>query len=157
MSGLDLSSPITGGAQTGFTNPTWTTTVDQAPSPNGKQDAVTASGGTIPAGVVLHSASCPATITRFKPQQIKLLGPANPVTGVIKNIPNNVHKVITRKGVKPAANQPAIAMPITTTIPVPAGVDTYDPDNLRAAISIHIGALNQLSAAIGNACVSNII
>lgn len=156
MSGLDLSSPLTGGAQTGFTSPTYTHVVDTAPSANGKQNAVTALGGT-QTGVTVHSASSPFTLSRFRPQQLKSLGVANPVTGVIKNIPNNVYKIITRKGVTPAANQSAIAMPITTTIPVPAGADTYDAPNVRAGIGAHIGMLWQLSAAIGDTCVSGII
>lgn len=156
MPGLDLSSPLTGGAQTGFTSPTYTLVTDSAPSANGKQSAVSALGGT-QAGVTAHSASVPFTLTRFKPQQVKTLGVANPVTGVIKNIPNNVYKCITRKGVLPAANQSAIPMAITTTIPVPAGADTYDASNVRAAISAHIGMLNQLSAALGDSCVSGII
>lgn len=156
MSGLDLTSPLTGGAQTGFTSPTYTLVGDIAPSANGKQSAVSALGGT-QAGVTIHSASSPFTLTRFRPQQLKSLGVANPVTGVIKNIPNNVYKLITRKGVTPAAGQSAIPMPITTTIPVPAGADTYDAPNVRAAISAHIGMLNQLSPAIGDASVSGII
>lgn len=156
MSGLDLSSPVTGAAQTGFTSPTYTLVTDTAPSNNGKQSAVSALGGT-QAGVTAHSASVPFTVTRFRPQQIKTLPGANPITGIIKNIPNNVYKIITRKGVTPASGVPAIPMAITTSIPVPAGADTYDASNIRAAISLHIGALNQLSAALGDSCVSGII
>jgi hypothetical protein len=157
MAGLDLTSPVTGGAQTGFTSPTYPLVTDTAPSNNGKQSAVSGTLGGTQVGVTTHSASSPFTITRFRPQQLKTLPAANPVTGVIKNIPNNVYKVITRKGVIPASGIPAIPMAITTSIPVPAGADTFDAANVRAAISAHVGALNQLSAALGDACVSGII
>lgn len=156
MSGLDLTSPITGAAQTGLTSPTYTHVVDTAPSPNGKQNAITALGGT-QTGVTVHSASSPFTIARFRPAQLKTLPAANPVTGVIKNIPNNTYKVNTRKGVSVAAGVPVIPMTFTTTLPIPAGADTYDAVNIRAALSAHIGALQQLSAALGDSSVSGII
>lgn len=156
MPGLDLTSPVTGSAQTGFTSPTYNLGTDTAPSNNGKQSYVSALGGT-QVGVAVHSASVPFTITRFRPQQIKVLPSPNPVTGVIKNIPNNVYKVITRKGVVPYVGAAAIPMPITTSIPVPAGADTNDAASIRAAISLHIGALTQLSAALGDTCVSGVI
>jgi len=148
MSGLDLSSPVTGAAQTGLTSPTYTLTVDSPPAFNGKQDYVSALGGT-QTGARIHTVSSPFTISRFRPAVLKTLPAANPVTGVIRNIPNNVYKIITRVGLIPAANQPAIAVPITTTIPVPAGAETYDSVQLLAALSLHFGALAQISAATG--------
>jgi len=56
------TTPVTGGAQTGFTAPTYTLSVDTAPDINGKQHAVTALGGT-QAGVTSHSVSNPFTVT----------------------------------------------------------------------------------------------
>lgn len=156
MAGLDLTSPVTGSAQTGSTAPTFTLIVDQAPSLNAKQSYVSALGGTQP-GARIHSASSPLTIARFRPQVMKLLPMANPLTGVIKNIPNNVYKVITRVGLIPAVNQPAIPVPITTSIPVPAGADVYDLGQLKAALSLHIGALTQLSAALGDTAGTGVI
>lgn len=156
MSGLDLSSPLTGSAQTGFTSPTYTHVVDTAPSLNGKQNAVTVAGGT-QVGVRVHSSSSPFTIARFRPATIKSLPAANPITGVIKNIPNNVYKVVTRVGLIPALNVPAIPTAMTTTIPVPAGADTYDLPQVKAMLSAHIGALTQLSAALGDSCGTGII
>jgi hypothetical protein len=153
---LDVTSPVTGSAQTGFSSPTYTLVTDTAPSPNGKQSAVTALGGT-QAGVIVHSVSSPFTTARFRPAQLKVLPSANPVTGVIKNIPTNVYKVNTRKGVVPGLNIPSVPMTISTNLPIPAGADTYDAANIRAAISLHIGVLTQLSAALGDTCVSGII
>jgi hypothetical protein len=42
---VTVSSPVTGGAQTGFTTPSITLTTDVAPSINGKQYAATAVSG----------------------------------------------------------------------------------------------------------------
>lgn len=153
---MSLTSPVTGSAQTGFTSPTYTLTTDIAPSQNGRQYAVTGLGGT-QTGVDAHSASKPFTISVFKPQQIKTLPAANPLTGIIKSIPVNTYKVITRKGAAPAVNQVPQVCRITSTIDVPAGTDTYEPEELRAMLSAHIGALTQMSAELGNTLVTGIM
>lgn len=150
------SSPVTGAAQTGFTSPTYTLTADIAPAPNGKQFAVTACGGT-QTGVDSHTVSKPFTITFFKPLQPKTLPSANPVTGVIKSIPTNQYKLLTRKAAAPAANQNNIPFRIYTVIEVPAGVDTYEPEELRAGLSLHIGTLSANSAGIGDTCITGIM
>lgn len=151
-----LTSPITGAAQTGFTSPTYTLTADIAPDNNGKQNAVTAVGGT-QTGVTVHSVAAPFTITFVRPRVFRNLGKPNPTTGLIKDVPRNSYKLITRKGVTPLAGQPFANMQITTIIDVPAGSDTADPANLRAALSAHIGALSQQSAGAGDTVVSGII
>lgn len=153
---FSLSTPVTGSAQTGFTSPTYTVTSDVAPSPNGKQWAVTAVGGT-QTGVDVHSVSKPFTCSFFRPAQPKPLPAPSPVTGVVKNIPVNTYKFITRKGALPLANQAAVVMRITTTIDVAAGVDTYEPEEVRAMLSAHIGCLYQQSAGIGDTVVSGLI
>jgi hypothetical protein len=153
---ITVTSPITGAAQTGFTAPTYTLTADTPPSPNGKQNAVTALGGT-QAGVTTHSVAAPFTVSAFRPANFRQLGKANPVTGIISNVPRNSYKVITRKGVLPLAGQPYQTMLVTTVIEVPAGSDLADPSNVRAALSAHIGALSQQSAGVGDTSVSGII
>lgn len=150
------SSPVTGAAITGFTAPTYTLTTDIAPSPNGKQYAVTAIGGT-QSGVDLHSVSKPFTLTMFKPQQLKTLPQANPVTGVIKNIPINTYKFVGRKGASPAANQSAIVARVTVAIDVPAGTDTYEPEDIKALISATFGTLWAQSAGIGDLVTTGIL
>lgn len=132
------SSPVTGAAVTGLTTPTYTLTTDVAPNINGKQYAVTALGGT-QTGVDVGTVSKPFTITFFRPGQLKTLPAANPVTGIVKNIPVNTYKLITRKGVLPAASQMPMVARITTIIDVPAGSDTYEPEDLNAMISSHFG------------------
>lgn len=147
---------ITGGAQTGFTAPIYNLTADIAPSQNGKQWAISSLGGT-QTGVDVNTVSKPFTVSFFRPAVLKALPAANPVTGVIKQIPVNTYKVITRKGVLPAANQTSQMVRITTTIEVPAGADTYEAEDVRAALSAHFGALNQQSAGIGDTVISGIM
>lgn len=153
---ISLTSPITGGAQTGLTSPTYTIVDDTAPDSNGKQKAVTALGGT-QTGVTVHSVAAPFTITAIRPKVLKGLSPVNPVTGQLKAVPRNSYKLITRKGVLPLAGQAYATMNITTVIDVPAGADLADPANIRAALSAHIGALSQQSAGIGDTSVSGVI
>lgn len=148
-----LTSPVTGGAQTGLTSPTYTLVADQPPVAHSKQYTVSALGGT-QTGVEVHSLSQPFTITMFRPAVPKTIGVPNPVTGVIGNIPRNVSKIVTRKGVYPAVNQSSNPFVITTSIDAPAGSDTYDPESLRAALSLHIGALTQQPAGIGDSVIT---
>jgi len=143
------TSPITGSAQTGLTSPTYTFVADTAPNSFGKQHAVTTLGGT-QTGVTVHSASAPFTGTIFRPAQFKTLPFGLDTSSIIRNVPKNVWKVLTRKAVTPAVNQPVQIFPITTTLGAPAGSETYDIANLRAAISHHIGLLTQVSAALGD-------
>lgn len=151
------TSPLPGAAQTGFTSPTYTLSVDVAPDVNMIQHAVTALGGTQPATVDVNSVARPFTITIVRPKTFRLLGQPNPVTGVVSNVQMNRWKFITRKGVTPLSGQSSKTALITTTIEVPAGSDSADADNLRAALSAHIGALNNQSANLGNSLESGVI
>jgi len=153
---VTITSPITGLAQTGFTSPTYTHVTDTAPDSNGRQVAVTAVGGT-QTGVITHSVAAPFTITVVRPKVYKVLGKANPVTGLISNVPKNVYKLITRKGVLPLSGQPYSTMLVTTIIEVPAGSDLADAANVRAAISAHLGSLSQQSAGFGDTAVTGIL
>jgi len=153
---VTLTSPITGLAQTGLTSPTYTHVADTAPDSNGRQVAVTALGGT-QTGVITHSVAAPFTLTVVRPKVFKSLGKANPVTGLISNVPKNVYKFITRKGVLPLAGQPYSTMLITTIIEVPAGADLADASNVRAALSAHFGSLSQQSAGFGDTSVTGIM
>lgn len=153
---ISVTSPITGTAQTGFTSPTYSLTGDTPPTPNSKQQAVTALGGT-QAGVTTHSIASPFTISSFRPAVYKHLPAVNPVTGALRAVPKNATKVITRKGVIPLAGQAPQVMLITTSIETPAGADLADPANVRAALSAHIGALVQQSSGIGDTAVTGLI
>jgi hypothetical protein len=150
------TSPITGATVAGLTSPTYTIVIDVAPSINGKQYAVSALGGT-QTNVDVNTVSKPFSISFFRPAVLKVLPQANPVTGVIKSVPMNTYKLITRKGVQPALNQNAMTARITTIIEVPAGSDTYEPEDLRAMISSHFGVGSQQASGIADTVVSGVI
>jgi hypothetical protein len=150
------TSPITGATQTGLTSPTYTIVTDTSPEATGKQVYVSALGGT-QTGVLAHSVAAPFTLSMFRPKVLKNLTPVNPVTGVLRNVPMNTYKVITRKGVLPLAGQSYKNALIKTELDIPAGSDLADPLSLRAAISAHIGLLSQISSAIGDTTVTGTV
>lgn len=153
---ISVTSPVTGGAQTGLTSPTYTLTADTAPDTNGKQWAVTALGGT-QTGVDVHSAAKPFTVTYVKPKVYKSLGQPNPVTGVISSVPNNTHQWLFRKGVLPAAGQvPRVAM-CRISLELPAGSEANEPEDVRALLSLVVGTLTQQSAGWGDTGISGIM
>lgn len=153
---VTLESPITGTAQTGLTTPTYTVATDTPPNAFSKQVAVTALGGT-QTGVTLHSSSAPFTVAVVRPAQFKTLGVPNPSNNIIYNVGKNRWKIITRKGVTPLSGQAVQTMLVTTIVELPAGADLADAPNVRAALSFHIGTLNQNSAEIGDALVTGIL
>lgn len=150
------TTPITGSAQTGLTSPTYTIVQDSSPDFNGKQVYVSALGGT-QTGVVAHSVAAPFTCSMFRPKVLKTLAPVNPVTGVLRSVPMNTYKVLTRKGVLPLAGQSYKTAMFSTTLDIPAGSDTSDAINLRAGLSAHIGLLMQLSNELGNSVTTGTI
>jgi hypothetical protein len=154
---LTLTSPITGGAQTGFTTPGYVIAVDTAPSNTGKQYAVSSITGT-QAGVDTSSTpSNPFTVTLSRPAVMKTIGAINPNTGQLNSVPRNTYKIIVRKGCLPLANQPKSVLNATLTVDVPAGADAADAANIRAAMSLLIGSLNSISAGIGDTLVTGVI
>lgn len=153
---ISIPGSITGSAQTGFTTPGYTTTVDTPPNVNSKQVAITAITGT-QAGVDSHSVSRPFTCTVTRPAQFGVLGKPNPTTGLIAQVPRNTYKALTRKGVLPLAGQPSVAALIRSEIEIPAGSDVADTANLRAMISAHIGLLTAISAGLGDTVVNGVL
>lgn len=152
---ISIPGSLTGAAQTGFTTPGYTTTVDTA-EVGSKQVAVTAITGT-QAGVDAHSVSRPFTLTVTKPRQMAALGKPNPTTGLIASVPRNKYKVLTRKGVLPLAGQPDQVMIIRTEIEVPAGADVNDAPNVKAALSAHFGLVWAQSAGIGDTSLNGVL
>jgi hypothetical protein len=153
---IALSSPVTGGAQTGFTAPTYTVVADTPPNAYSKQYAVTALGGT-QALVDVHGASKPFTITFARPQVIRSAPVVNPVTGVMPNTPRNVYSAIVRKGANPGVGQnPQIAV-LRADLSVPAGTDLVEPEDIRAALSLLIGSMNQQSAGLGDTLINALL
>jgi hypothetical protein len=152
-----LTTPVTGGAQTGFTSPTYTIAADTAPTSAGKQYAVTAIGGTQAGVDATSSPSRPFTMTLSRPQSLKTLGVVDPVTGVLRSVPRNVYKLLARKGVTPLAGQASTPMQIRCELEIPAGADVADAANIRACLSLFIGSLNSISASIGDTLVTGVI
>lgn len=150
------ASPVTGAAVTGLTSPTYTLTADVAPNINGKQYAITALGGT-QTGVDTNAVSKPFSVTFFRPPVLRTLPQANPVTGIIKNVPMNTYKMVTRKGMAPAANQVSIPAVITTTISVPAGADVYEPEDIKAMLSLHFGTGWAQASGIADTVITGIL
>lgn len=153
---VSVSSPVTGGAQTGFTSPTYTLTTDTPPNASSKQWAVTALGGT-QTGVNAHDVSSPFTITVFRPSTYKRLGQPNPVTGVVSNVPKNRYEFLVRKGVLPLAGQPSSLLLARISLEIPAGSENADPANIRAALSLLFGAAWSTSAGIGDTTITGIL
>jgi hypothetical protein len=147
------SSPVTGGAQTGLTSPTYTLVADVAPAPHGKQYYVSALGGT-QTGVEVNSLSNPFTTTFFKVAAPKAL-PALNGNGSLVSVPKNVYKFNVRKGVEVMSGQPRQTMLIDCSISIPAGSDVQDPESIRAAMSLMIGILDASSADIGTTLITN--
>ena len=153
---VNITSPVTGAAQTGFISPTYTHVTDTAPDSNGKQVAVTALGGT-QTGVTVSSVSSPFTTTFVRPKVLRALSVVDPVTGVLRSIPRNEYHLITRKGAIPLAGQAATTAQARTTMSVPAGTDAASPAEIRAMLSMHFGVIAQQSAGIGDTVVSGVM
>jgi hypothetical protein len=153
-----LTSPITGGAQTGFTTPAYVIALDSSPNgAAGKQYAVTSFTGTQTGVDTSSTPSNPFTINLSRPAVLRTIGPIDPITGALRSVPRNTYKVIVRKGMLPLAGQPKSVGNYTMTFDVPAGADTADAPNVRAALSLMIGSLNSISASIGDSLTSGVI
>lgn len=148
---VTVTSPVTGSAQTGLTSPTYTHVADVAPDVNGRAYAVTALGGT-QTGVEVSSPSNPFTLLITRPKQLKVL-PALLANGQLPTVPKNTYTVSVRKGVDVLTGQPKQVMLLKLEASVPAGADTADPESVRAAWSLLIGTLQQVSAGIGDTTV----
>jgi hypothetical protein len=148
-------SSITGGAQTGFTSPTFALGTDLAQSSNARQYAVTTLGGT-QTGATAHTISNPFTLTFVKPANSRVLPPQNPVSGLRGSIPNNQYKMIVRKGGYVASGVPAVAV-FRGTWDIPAGMDAYSPAEIRAMASFIIGVLDEESADLGDTLVTGVV
>lgn len=135
------SSPVSGVNITGYlTSPTYTLVEDPGVADNARQYYVSALGGT-QTNVAAHTLSKPFTVTFFKPEKLKPLGPVSPVTGVISQVPFNNWALITRKGAQPYSNQVDRTARIESKFVIPAGCESYEPEELAAMLALHIGTL----------------
>jgi hypothetical protein len=150
------TSPVTGGAMSQFTTPTYTLSVDTAPAVNGKQHAVTTLGGT-QTGVRVHTVSDPFTVAMFRPLNPSVLPSPNATTGKYPSIPKNVYGQVTRKGVNYAANNAPAILIGRWSSEVPAGADAYDSANVRAYVSLFTGINWQQSQGLGDLLCNGIL
>lgn len=148
-------SSITGGTVTGLTTPTYTLVDDIAPAVNAKQKTCTALGGT-QGSATANTADKPFTETFYKPQKMQSLPPANPVTGLRGAVPHNQWKLIVRKGGDVASGVPATIVG-RLTIDVPAGMESYAPDQIRAFVSFLVGLLNEESADLADTLITGVL
>ncbi len=154
---VSLTSPVTGATVTGFTSPTYTLTSDSAPNAHSKQWAVTALGGTQPGSVDVHSISDPFTVTVERPANFRGVAQPNPVTGSLGVQPRNVFKIRFRKGMVPLSGQSDQISNVEIRIPIPAGADAADPENIRALFSCIGGVMNTDADELAQACIDGIV
>lgn len=146
---INLTSPVSGGAQTGLTSPTYGLVADITTG-NSKQYAIMALGGT-QTGVEIHAIDNPFTLTIYRPSKFKTVAADG------ENA-RNYYSLLARKGV--IVNSSLATRKIALfrgQIEVPAGAESSDPESIRAMLSCAIGALQQLSAGIGDTAVTGIM
>lgn len=147
---------ITGAPQTGLTTPAYVLTADTPPGVTGKQGVILSLTGT-QTGVTTHSVSDPFYISGFKPAKPKVLQVANAQTGLATNVPFNRYKLRCAKGAQPLVNNPYKVGSCELVISVPAGADSYNPQEIRAMLSAFIGYLWQNSATIGDSVITGTV
>jgi hypothetical protein len=153
---ISLTSPITGAAVTGFTTPTYTISVDTPPNTWSKQWAVTAIGGTQTGADTSSAASRPWTLTAYRPASVKSLNAVDS-TGVLRVVPFNTYGLLLRKGMTPLAGQASKTAQFRAEFAVPAGADSADIPNIKAAVSSFVGALSQQSAGIADTLATAVL
>jgi hypothetical protein len=147
-------SSITGSAITGFTTPTFTQADDVPPVANAKQKTVTAVSGVGTA--TANSADKPFTATFYKPTSLQALPPANPLTGLRGSIPRNSWRLVVRKGGDVASGVPSTIVG-RLSIDVPAGMESYAPDQIKAFVSYLVGLLNEESNDLADTLVTGVV
>jgi hypothetical protein len=147
-------SSITGGAITGFTTPTFTLVDDTAPAVGAKQKTVSAIS--TQGSATANSVSSPFTATFYRPNALRVLPKPNPVTGLRGTIPNNQYKLVVRKGGDCAAGVPGTIVG-RLTIDVPAGMDAYNPDNVKSFVSFLVGILSEESNDLADTLITGVL
>ena len=139
---------MTGAGITGLTNPTYTLVADGgAPQGVTRSWYVSALGGTQP-GVTTHTIGSPFTVSWKNPSVLSAPGTVD-VSGVYRNPSRrNKYSLIVRKGGKPVPNQPERLNMIRVDFDIEAGVETTDPAQLYALLSLTIGSLTQMQNGI---------
>lgn len=148
-------SSIAGTAYTGVASPTFTLASMQPPAANAKQWQVTALGGT-QTGVTANSISSPFTVSVWVPASLKSIPAPNAVTGLRGSIPNNQTKLIIRKGGNAASGVPVVAI-TRVTWDIPAGMDSYEPQQVLAMQSFFEGLFVEEAGEIGSTLLTGAV
>jgi hypothetical protein len=148
-------SSITGGTITGYTSPTFTQVDDIPPAVNARQKTVTSLGG-VQGTATANSASKPFTATFYKPQALRVLPAANPLTGLRGAVPNNQYRLVVRKGGLAAADVPVTAV-CRITFDIPAGMDNYNADEIKSMVSYVVGLLTEESNDLAETLYSGVV
>jgi hypothetical protein len=148
---MSLSVPATinqaVAAVTGFTTPSWATTLSNQTVQNGRVYIVTGKAGTQPSAVDVHSASRNFSILVTQPANLRSIPPLN-AAGQLVNVPINVYGASTRKGLTSMVGQPSQHGYVKSQFGIPAGADLNDPDNVAAMILSHAMYLAQIAQGI---------
>lgn len=151
-----LSSPVTGATVSGLTSPTYTVSQDTVTPPNMKQYVVTALGGT-QTDVSLHSVASPFLVSMTKPATFRPLSMVNPVTGRLTSVPRNTWKMIFLKGATPLEGQATVPILARVEFAVPAGVDSADPNEVRALLSFMGGVIYAQASGISASLMDGVL
>jgi hypothetical protein len=118
-----------------------------------KQFVVTSLGGT-QTDVSVHSVSSPFLVSVTKPSAFKPLSLVDPRTGRLTSVPRNVWKMIVLKGAIPLAGQAVVPILARLEVAIPAGVDSADPNEIRAFWSFFGGLLYNQAGGLADSCLS---
>lgn len=147
------TTPVTGAAVVGKTNPTYTITEGDQPSLVSRQWYVSAVGGT-QMGVDIHTREAPFTVAFFRPGALAPMPGVGP-NGLLGKVTRDVWKLVFRKGGTPSVGSDFIPFYKPDIIRVELDFSTLRDDVQRGAlISMAFGFLFQNSAAIESA-ISN--
>jgi len=141
-------SSTTGGTMTGFTTPAFGIVAVLAPAWNAIRRLITSVSGTGTSGVDVASATKPFESVFYTPSNIRSSPVPNPISGKYPPIPVNQYRLVTKKGGDVNADGVVATMVVKTSIDVPAGMEIADPDQVKAALSYHIGHLSENSVGI---------
>lgn len=147
-------SSITGGTITGYTTPAFTLVDDQAPAVNAKQKTCTALTGT-QGTASANTVNEPFTVTFYKPP-LQGLPAANPVTGLRGAIPKNPWRIVIRKGGEVASGVAATAV-VRINLDIPAGMETYDPDQIKSLVSFMAGLFNEECQDLAETLITGVL
>lgn len=131
---LNPTSPLTGVAITGLTNPTYSIADDVTENGYAKQWYVTALGGT-QTGVNIHSISDPFTLRTQRPANLAAVK-LNSAGLVLGTVPKNTFKSVVRKGVLVAVGSARREVATLRLLEdIPAGCEVADPLAVAAMYS----------------------